>query len=154
MYIYILNIHTDTLSCISLYLYYISLAVLPLFLANIWKRQTTSDRSAAAGTMVPCASDDDCAALPKSCCPHYGPGPSPGCNWLRCLPTGTLAAANLAVRENLGKEVSETTIYRSYCGEIKDVDRLQPIGLADGCKGPPHPTILSSKTSSFCLIFA
>ncbi|CAL1134305.1 unnamed protein product [Cladocopium goreaui] len=41
------------------------------------------------GTMVPCASDDDCAALPKSCCPHYGPGPSPGCNWLRCLPTGS-----------------------------------------------------------------
>eukprot|EP00434_Breviolum_minutum_P009059 symbB.v1.2.007975.t1/scaffold465.1/size200768/11 len=40
------------------------------------------------GSMVTCNTDADCADLPTSCCPHYGPGPSPGCNWLRCLSTG------------------------------------------------------------------
>lgn len=31
-----------------------------------------------AGSMVTCNTDADCADLPTSCCPHYGPGPSPG----------------------------------------------------------------------------
>lgn len=30
------------------------------------------------GEMLTCCTDADCAALPKNCCPHYGPGPSPG----------------------------------------------------------------------------
>eukprot|EP00913_Durusdinium_trenchii_P006853 g6444.t1 len=40
------------------------------------------------GEMLTCCTDADCAALPKNCCPHYGPGPSPGCGWLHCLETG------------------------------------------------------------------
>ena len=31
-----------------------------------------------AGSMVTCNTDADCADLQTSCCPHYGPGPSPG----------------------------------------------------------------------------
>lgn len=31
-----------------------------------------------AGSMVTCNTNADCADLPTSCCPHYGPGPSPG----------------------------------------------------------------------------
>jgi hypothetical protein len=42
---------------------------------------------------VPCTEDGDCAALPAACCPHYGPGPSPGCGWLRCLRAESDAAS-------------------------------------------------------------
>ncbi|CAJ1365148.1 unnamed protein product, partial [Effrenium voratum] len=40
------------------------------------------------GALVACDADADCAALPKTCCPHYGPGPATGCDWLRCLEVG------------------------------------------------------------------
>ncbi|CAJ1414092.1 unnamed protein product [Effrenium voratum] len=81
--------------------------------------------------LVACDADADCAALPKTCCPHYGPGPATGCDWLRCLEVGqnggTVAAMSVRTgtfrlslpgrhrREDLPSHASQRSF--AGCGE-------------------------------------